>query len=351
MLRLRSVRFLLPGVASVALLAVSASGEPPAAQHSPARIFHFTTDGFWLNLHHFLYVLGRVEAGMPDIERRAVLRAPVDEERGLDLLSAAERETWRAAVGIYAAGPSRMDLVSDEKLLKMTNRLEGAEELEGLEIDPEWRVALEQAAPQYRRVWWPEHRAMNRAWAGAMEALLAEHGAAVLDFLLRAYGVTWPENGYPVHLSGYANWAGAYSTFGDLLVISSLDDPLRASLAGLELVFHEAAHQFDQVVVEELVAAARDEGLRFGRGLDHAILFFTAGEAVRSVFPAYVPYAHAHGVWNRGLADFLPALESGWRPYLEGESLGDEAARSSALRAVLRALDEGSEPAPPDGDR
>ena len=29
-------------------------------------IFRFEADGFWLNLHHFLYVLGRARAKMPD---------------------------------------------------------------------------------------------------------------------------------------------------------------------------------------------------------------------------------------------------------------------------------------------
>ena len=38
-------------------------------------IFRFETDGFWPNLHHFLYVLGRVEAKMPDIKREAVAGA------------------------------------------------------------------------------------------------------------------------------------------------------------------------------------------------------------------------------------------------------------------------------------
>ena len=35
-------------------------------------IFRFETDGFWLNLHHYLYVLGRAEAELPDSRREAV---------------------------------------------------------------------------------------------------------------------------------------------------------------------------------------------------------------------------------------------------------------------------------------
>ena len=35
--------------------------QEPAAPSSPG-IIKFYTDDFWLNLHHFLYVLGRAEA-------------------------------------------------------------------------------------------------------------------------------------------------------------------------------------------------------------------------------------------------------------------------------------------------
>lgn len=325
---------------------VPAAAATPAVDNAPPQIFRFTTDRFWLNLHHFLYVLGRAQAGMPDIDRRAVAQAPVDEAQGLAALSPEEQAQWREAVAIYAAGPSQLNMVFDEKLLKTTHRLKDAEGLEALEIEPQWQAALEKAEPLYRRVWWPEHQAANEAWVEATVPILEEHGEAVLDFLLRAYGQTWPEEGYPVHLSGYANWAGAYSTYGQLLVISSLDDALRGRLAGLELVFHEAAHQFDSAIFDELVAAAKTEGMRFGRGLDHALLFFTAGEAVRSVVPGYVPYAHAYGVWNRGMKSFLPALEMGWQPYLASTELGDDAARKAALQAVMRALKESTEPAP-----
>ena len=38
-------------------------------------IFRFESDGFWLNLHHFLYVLGRAEAKIADAKREAVAGA------------------------------------------------------------------------------------------------------------------------------------------------------------------------------------------------------------------------------------------------------------------------------------
>jgi hypothetical protein len=68
------------------------------ALQTTAPIFRFETDGFWLNLHHFLYVLGRVEAKMPDITREAVAGAAADAAAAFDGLNPAERDAWRESV-------------------------------------------------------------------------------------------------------------------------------------------------------------------------------------------------------------------------------------------------------------
>jgi len=57
----------------------------------------------------------------------------------------------------------------------------------------------------------------------------------------------WPAAGFPVHVWAYSNWAGAYSTTGDLLVISS-QSPGNQATCGLEIVFHEGMHQWDDQV-------------------------------------------------------------------------------------------------------
>src|SRR6185295_12431259 len=89
----------------------------PAGQtnkRNTRTIFVFETDEFWLNLHHFLYVLGRAENKERDTSREAVAGAPADQARGLEKLSAEEQTIWREAVSLYAAGPSKKDLVFDE---------------------------------------------------------------------------------------------------------------------------------------------------------------------------------------------------------------------------------------------
>lgn len=306
--------------------ALSPSVGPPLVQSHPA-IVRFSTDEFWLNLHHFLYVLGRAEAKTPDASRDAVVRAPEDAERGLAGLTGDERQAWRETVAFYAAGLSRKDAVFDDPLPATTRALAdagGRATLDGVPIDAALRASLEKAASIYRKVWWPAHQASNVRWRDEIQTLVDRHGATVLAIITKAYGMEWPPDGYGVHLSGYSNWAGAYSTRGNLLVVSSLDRATR-EFAGLETVFHEGMHQWDRQMNDLLYAEARRTGKQLPPNVSHGIIFFTAGEAVRRVSPDYVPYAVANGVWTRGYQRIKPALDDVWKPYLDGNGTLDEA--------------------------
>ena len=299
----------------------------PAAGQTHPTIFRFHADEFWLNLHHFLYVLGRAEAKMSDAARSAVIDAPTQAERGLAQLSAEDRAVWRDAVRYYRSGPSTRDLVFDGSLARTTSALAGAGDrpsLSGLTIEPAVAAALERAAPIYRKAWWPAHRAANGAWRDTMKVEIDRHGPAVLANVVRAYGMTWPSDGYPIHISGYANWAGAYSTSGNLLVISSLAPENRGTM-GLEIVFHEAMHQWDDAMIALVGAQARRVGTSAAPGLTHAMIFYTAGDAVRRVVRGHVPYADAVGIWARGMAHFREPLSTIWKSYLDGTGTKDEA--------------------------
>ena len=89
----------------------------------PDSIFIFHTDEFWLNLYHFLYVLGRAQNKTPDAAREAVSGAPADQDQALATLSAAERNVWNEAVAAYAAGLSKKDMVFDDALPGITKSL------------------------------------------------------------------------------------------------------------------------------------------------------------------------------------------------------------------------------------
>src|SRR5205807_5287991 len=123
-----------------------------------------------------------------------------------------------------------------------------------------------------------------------VQALVDLYGARVLAFISRAYQMQWPAAGYGVHISGYSNWAGAYSTKGGLLVMASLNPATKGNYA-LETIFHEGMHQWDGEIMEALSEEARKQNRLLPRGLSHAMIFFTAGQAVRVVAPQHVPYA------------------------------------------------------------
>src|SRR5262245_30234366 len=132
------------------------------ARAQQTTIVKFHTDDFWLNLHHFLYVLGRAEAKFPDSQMDGVNEAPPDQERGLSSLGAEEQKIWRDAVSAYAAGLSRRDLVSSRELVTLTGALaniaDGAKlDIASPAIDPSAATILNRAAPVYRKVWWPAH--------------------------------------------------------------------------------------------------------------------------------------------------------------------------------------------------
>ena len=306
----------------------------PQAQ-SPARIFVFAQP-FWVNLHHYLYVLGRVEAKMPDIKRRAVAAAPADQEAGLAGLTEEERQIWRDSVSSYANGLSRQDAVFDDEMVRVTGaliRAGAADSLQAAGLDAPLAATLTRAAPVYRKAWWKTHDAANTARRAEIQRLVDQHGREMLAYITRVYQEPWPSAGYPVNFSGFTNWAGAYSTRGDVLMMSGLDAGTAGAL-GFETVFHEAMHQWDDQVFAKLRAAAQRQSVaRIPGGLTHAMIFFTAGEAARSVVTGHATYAEVNGMWKQGpFAPFKPALDQHWKPYLDGKGTLD-----AALDALIKA--------------
>ena len=324
---------------SMMLLVIAATLAVPtgAAQTpQPSPIFRFHTNEMWLNLHHYLYVLGRARAKMPDASREAVAGAPADQARGLERLTDAERSVWEEAVVFYAGGPSRSDLIFDAPLSDITRRLADADDAPNLSdtgIDRLNTTPLERAAPIYRKAWWADHQAANRAREAEIQALVDRYGRQVLQRITKAYGMRWPADGSPVHFSAFSNWAGAYSTTGHLLVVSSLAKDLKGD-QGLETVFHEGMHQWDGGMQPLLRVEAQRIGKRLPPNLSHAMIFFTAGDSVQRVIPGHVPYADAFSVWDRGYAVFKAPLQETWKPYLDGKGTRDEAIAALVARVA-----------------
>jgi hypothetical protein len=319
-------------VRSVAVMAlVAAAGchsTAPIQTPTPAAaIFRFSTDESWLNLHHFLYVLARAQNGEADARRDAVASAPSNQTRGLAALAALDQRAWSDAVLDYARGLARRDLVFADTMATITRLLAGADDrttLEGVAIDQDLRATLERAMVVYRRAWWPEHRSWNHDWVRETVTHLDRLGPPMLDRLQKVYALRWPKEGYPVHLSGFSNWAGAYSTMGNLLVVATTKENPRGPM-GLEAVFHESLHQWDDSVVARLQVHARRQNRRVPRDLSHAMIFYTMGALMKHLVPNYVTYAEAAGIWKRNLGRYLPTLQQEWQPYLDGKVTMDDA--------------------------
>ena len=61
----------------------------------------------------------------------------------------------------------------------------------------------------------------SRTFVDELQTWLRLEGAVIVAFVTWAYEQQWPSEGFPVEVSSYANWAGAYSTGDRLLVMSS----------------------------------------------------------------------------------------------------------------------------------
>ena len=235
---------------------------------------------------------------------------------------------WRDAVAFYAAGLSRRDAVFDRQLGDVTNALRHAPDaaaVSSLALDPGVAAALDRAAPIYRAAWWPRHQRANHARLAEWQPWVTRHGAEVQAFLMRAYQVPWEPGGLPVSVSGYANWAGAYSTRGPLVVLAGLNEGLAGTL-GLEMLFHKAMHQWDDRMLARLRTVAVTRGLpNEADDVSHAMIFYTAGEAVRRAVPAHRPYADVNGLWDARWRARKAALDAAWKPYLDGRGTLDDA--------------------------
>jgi hypothetical protein len=321
-----------------------------AVEPQAKTIFVFHTDEFWLNLHHFLYVLGRAQNKTSDSARGAVVGAPADQEKGFAALTSKERATWTEAVAAYASDLSKQDMVFDDHLRRATKALAhagDAKTLMGVEVSPATAKTLEGAAPIYRQAWWPKHHSANQAWESATKKLIDRYGETVLTFITKAYQMSWPNEGYPVHISAYSNWAGAYSTSEQVLVLASLNQSTNDAY-GLETIFHEAMHQWDSEIYKALREHARRADKRVPRSLSHALIFFTAGEAIRRVVAGHVPYADKFGVWERGMIQFKAPLIEVWKPYLDGQGTREEAFAELIKRTATepRPTKPGEDPSP-----
>lgn len=267
---------------------------------------------FWPNLHHFLYQRVADTAQM----------------------TPAERKTWRVAQAYYDSAFAGRAIDHDSALIDVNYALADADSaplVASPALPAPLVAALTAAAPIYRRHFWARHDSANRAWIASMRAELAEHGDGLVAQLERVYHVPFPPAPVRVEVVAYANWAGAYTTVNPTLVtMASLYVNHRGSL-GLEQLVHEPSH----AMMDSVDAALHS--LQDRREVEHAIIFYTAGELVRQRIPSHTPFADVRGLWTPGrspLAKYYTTVVPIWREYLDGHiSFHDALARIIAARS------------------
>jgi len=272
----------------------------------------------------------------PDSRRRAVSGAP-GESVDASSLSGGQRQAWEAALDYYQRQLASRDLVFDDSMIAITNKLAGLENAPSVQdrgLERDLVTVLERAAPAYRAAWWPRHDRANRDWVAMIDVLLQQYGATVSSQIAGAYRTAWPVQPFRVDVCAYANWAGAYTTEKPPRITVSSADEGGKGTQGLETLFHESMHVLEPPLVAALRREAGEQGKSLPAQFSHAIIFFTAGEITRHAVPDHVPYAMKNGIWSRPpFGSYLAILEAGWQPYLEGKSSFDV-----ALKRLVTAL-------------
>jgi hypothetical protein len=315
---------------------------PPQAQvatiSNSTKLFEFHS-GFWVNLHHFLYIQARARMKTPDSRRRAIAGVSVDLE-AISSMSAEDRRKWEAALSYYEKNLATLNIVFDDRLVAITNLLakeESSPTLLSAEIDATFKQILQSVADVYRVRWWPHHDKSNRDWVKMIDPLLKKHGSALSRKITQIYQTSWPAAPFRVEMCVYAVWAGAYATTSRITIGSG--DPGIKETLGLETLFHESMHLLPGRLIAELNRQAKAQAKELPlRELAHAFIFFTVGELVRQTVPGHKPYAETYNLWARGQnAEFRQLLDTHWRPYIEKQAW-PKADFENAVNSVVKAL-------------
>lgn len=278
-----------------------------AGQLAARPVFTFQSN-LWVNLHHFL---------------RAVARG----EPAPGKLTPEERSIWDKAVATYAAKYMNRDVLHDDGMvaIKDTLRSVGSDApLPDIPGEPDLKSLLESVAPIYRRYWWPAHDTQNRSWIAAAQPLLERYGDKLSRSVARSYGVEWPSNPLPVDLSVQAGPNGAYASSPPHITLASTNRGL-LGLAGLEMVFHEASHQWGRQLHAGIEEAAKARNKQVPPQLWHAVLFYNAGEQTRRVLLEdgigdYTEYA-GQNLYESLCGDGCRELVAKhWGPHLDGNT-------------------------------
>lgn len=316
-----SFRVLTALVCSFGLVGAAQS---TVSEEAARPLFDFHS-GFWINLHHFLYLealsrtpqKGSYPAGLTD-----------DDAVALASLSPQEHSVWNEVVNYYADSVISRDLLFDENMGRIKNQLEDSEDSADLsqsDIPTDLKAALSKAAPSYRKHFWKNHDQENRRWIAELQPLVDKYGEKIKNSLVTIYGEPWPDQPVRVDVTIYGGRFGAYTTNGPTRPTICSRDPSSQGIAMLEVVFHETSHGMIDKVIDAISAAEADVNVRNPKEtfhsdkVWHAVLFYTAGEVVEEQMRGYIPYADKNGLWTRAWPGPIRSLiAQDWKPHING---------------------------------
>lgn len=321
---------------------------PP--QESPLPVFELHS-GFWVNLHHFLYLQARLMKGNSGVKDTARGEAPpTDKPASLIDFPAEEIRAWQDAVAFYAKDLAGRDLLLNGDMENINNRLSAMEACSDLagkgsaacrsELQPDLVAVLDRAAPVYRAHWWPEQDRANREWIAHVAPMVQQMGVQLSEQLADVYQRPWPRGRLRVDVVGYAGPFGAYTSLDPAHVTISSHDVRNQGVYAFEVLFHESSHALAGGVTQAIAREFRQRDKPIPRDLWHALLFYTTGELVRrdliygtmsmaslqGTDPVrYEPYADRFGLYSGSWERFRGQLDLYWKPYLEGRVSFDTA--------------------------
>jgi hypothetical protein len=321
-----------------------------SGNETPLPVFEMHS-GFWVNLHHFLYLQARLTKGNSS-PMDTVRGAAQPDESPVSLIDfpAAEIGAWQDAVEFYSKDLARRDLLLNGDMEIINNQLslmESCAELEGKRtplcrsgLRQDLVEALEEAAPVYRAHWWAQHDRTNRDWIARVAPMIEKMGVELSGQLAEVYQTAWPAQRLRVDVVCYGGPFGAYTTLDPVHVTISSHDPRNRGVYGFEVLFHESSHALAGAVNKAIARAFRDRDKPIPRDFWHALLFYTTGEIVRrdveygtmtftedqaGAASSYLPYAARFGLYSGSWERFRGLLDLYWLPYLDGRVSFDAA--------------------------
>ena len=305
---------------------------------APAPVFEFHS-GFWVNLHHFLYLQGRIRSARADaVLGQAQIPSPY-KLASMEGMSPEQGHAWNESVQTYADSWSSRDLLLNNQMVLINDRLAELEDCPDLAgraatectsgIVPQLEIALDKAAPIYRQRWWPEQDRLNRAWIAAMTPLLRSMGATLAGELEEIYQSRWPARIH-VDVVYYAGPQGAYASLAPLHVVTATSDSRNQNMTGFETLFYEASHTLAGGVEKAIERECRRLQKPIPRDLWHALLLYTTEKRIARLAPGASAGARpnagsksllpgsGNALADRGWRDYELLLEQYWQPYLDG---------------------------------